>query len=164
MLDLVNQNDEIIGTMPRSGVYEKGLNNYRTINCFIKNSEGKLWTPRRQPNKRLFPNGLDFSCGGHVSSGETYLEAFAKEMSEELNIDITKTPYKELGSCTPGKDGVSSFMHVYEILSDIVPDYSTTDFSGYEWLYPKEIIQKIVEGDKTKEDLPKLIRKFYIKP
>lgn len=162
ILDLVNKNDEVVGTMPRSEVYEKGLSNYRTINCFIKSSEGKLWTPRRQPNKRLFPNGLDFACGGHVSSGETYLEAFAKEMSEELNIDVSKTPHKELGSCTPDKDGVSSFMRVYEITSDVVPDYNTEDFSSYEWLYPEEIIQKIEEGEKTKGDLPKLIRKFYL--
>jgi isopentenyldiphosphate isomerase len=161
ILDLVNENDEVIGTMPRSEVHSQGLHNYRVINCFIKNSEGKLWTPRRQPTKRLFPNGLDFSCGGHVSSGETYLDAFAKEMSEELNIDITKVTYKELGFCSPLKDGVSSFMRVYEITSDTVPDYNPEDFSSYEWLYPEEVLQKIEQGEKTKGDLSKLIRKFY---
>ena len=45
ILDLVNENDEIIGNMPRSEVYAKNLNNFRVINCFIKNKEGKLWIP-----------------------------------------------------------------------------------------------------------------------
>ncbi len=162
ILDLVDENDEVIGAMPRSEVYSKGLNNHRVINCFIKNSEGKLWTPRRQPTKRLFPNGLDFACGGHVSSGETYLEAFAKEMSEELNIDITKVIYKELGFCSPLKDIVSSFMRVYEIISDTAPDYNPEDYSGYAWLSPQEITEKINSSIPAKGDLPKLIHRFYL--
>lgn len=163
ILDLVNEHDEIIGNMPRSEVYAQGLHNYRVINCFIRNSEGKLWIPRRKPTKKLFPNGLDFSCGGHVSSGETYLEAFQKEMLEELNIDVTVTPYTELGICTPKKEGVSAFMHVYEIQSDVTPNYNPEDFSGYEWLSPLEILAKLEAGDNSKDDLPKLIRKFYLK-
>lgn len=45
ILDVVNENDEVIGNMPRSEVCEKRLNNFRVINCFIKNNAGKLWTP-----------------------------------------------------------------------------------------------------------------------
>lgn len=162
ILDLVNDQDEVIGSMPRSEVHAQQLTNYRVINCFIKNSEGKLWIPRRQPTKKLFPECLDVSCGGHVSSGETYKEAFQKEMMEELNIDITATPYKELGACTPLKDGTSAFMYVYEIESDTVPAYNPEDFQSYEWLAPKEVLLKLEQGDKSKDDLPRLIRKFYM--
>lgn len=161
ILDLVNEKDEIIGSMPRSEVYAKNLNNFRVINCFIKNSEGKLWVPRRQANKRLFPNALDVSCGGHVSSGETYEVAFAKEMSEELNINISKTTYKILGTMTP-KDGASAFMTVYEIESDVVPNYNPDDFISYEWLTPEEVMGKLADGDISKDDLPKILKRFYL--
>lgn len=161
VLDLVNEHDEVIDAMPRNEVYAKDLHNFRVINCFIKNSDGKLWIPRRQSHKRLFPNCLDVSCGGHVSSGETYEEAFQKEMMEELSIDIMTTPYTELGICTPHQDGTSAFMHVYEIESDIAPNYNPEDFTGYEWLTPREVLTKLELGDKSKEDLPKLIQKFY---
>jgi isopentenyl-diphosphate delta-isomerase len=143
-------------------VYAKDLHNFRVVNCFIKNSDGKLWIPRRQSRKRLFPNCLDVSCGGHVSSGETYEDAFQKEMMEELNIETTTTPYIELGICTPSTDGTSAFMYVYEIQSDIVPNYNAEDFSGYEWLTPREVLAKLEAGDKSKDDLPILIQKFYI--
>ncbi len=161
ILDLVNENDEIIGSMPRSEVYAQNLHNFRVINCFIKNSEGRLWTPRRQAHKRLFPNALDMSCGGHVSSGETYDEAFAKEMSEELNIDVSKVTYKVLGTMTP-KDGVNTFMTVYEIISDTAPAYNEDDYSGYEWLSPAEILERLASGETSKDDLPVLIKKFYM--
>ncbi len=161
ILDLVNENDEIIGSLPRSEVYAQNLHNFRVINCFIKNSEGKLWIPRRQAHKRIFPNALDMSCGGHVSSGETYDIAFAKEMSEELNIDVSKVTYSVLGTMTP-KDGVGAFMTVYEIISDTVPTYNEDDYSGYEWLSPAEILERLASGDTSKDDLPVLIKKFYM--
>jgi isopentenyldiphosphate isomerase len=163
VLDLVNENDEIIGQMERGGVYENNLNNFRVINCFIKNSEGKLWIPKRQTNKRMFPNCLDVSCGGHVSTGETYEEAFAKEMSEELNIDISKLSYKVLGRCNPRDGNMSAFMYVYEIESNDSPNYNQDDFQSFEWLTPQELMEKINNKVKAKQDLPKLIKKFYLK-
>ncbi len=161
MLDLVNDEDTIIGSMERNEVYAKGLNNFRVINCFIKNSEGKLFIPRRQKHKRLFPLGLDVSVGGHVTSGETYDEAFKKEASEELNININDYPYKVLGLMTPHGDNVSAFMKVYEIESDETPSYNTDDFIEHYWLTPEESLLKIKNGCLSKDDLPKIIKKFY---
>jgi hypothetical protein len=42
ILDLVNEDDVVVGSLPRGEVYEKGLNNFRVINCFVKNKEGLL--------------------------------------------------------------------------------------------------------------------------
>lgn len=162
MLDLVNEKDEVIGTMERNEVYAKGLSNFRVINVFLKNSDGKLFIPRRQLTKRLFPGGLDVSCGGHVSSGETYLEACTKEVSEELNFDLSEVSCKVLGTMNPHNDGVSAFMTVYEIETDETPDYNREDFSEHYWLSPQEVIDKIANGDIAKGDLPKLLQKLYL--
>lgn len=162
MLDLVNEQDEVIDSMERNEVYAKGLTNFRVINVFLKNSDGKLFIPRRQLTKRLFPGALDVSCGGHVSSGETYLEACVKELQEELNIDLTQTKYKALGTMNPHQDGVSAFMTVYEIETDETPNYNPEDFSEHHWLTPEEVMAKINGGDKAKGDLPKLIEKYYL--
>jgi isopentenyl-diphosphate delta-isomerase len=162
ILDLVNEHDEVIGSMPRSEVYAKQLKNFRVINCFIRNSDGKLWIPRRQSHKKIFPNALDVSCGGHVSSVETYEEAFAKEMSEELNMNIANYPYKVLGTMNPYTDSVAAFMTVYEIQSDDAPDYNHDDFSEYYWLTPEEVMKRLENGDTSKSDLPPLLKKFYL--
>lgn len=162
MLDLVDNNDTVISSMERNEVYANKLNNFRVINGFIKNSEGKLFIPRRQKNKRLFPLALDVSVGGHVTSGETYEEAFAKETAEELNVDIYSIPFKILGTMNPHTDNVSAFMTVYEIQSDLTPAYNPDDFIEHYWLTPEEILLRIENGDSAKGDLPKLIKKFYL--
>jgi len=138
VLDLVNENDEVIGSTTRKDIYAQGLRNYRVIHAFIINDEGKLWIPRRVGSKKLYPNGLDYSIAGHVESGETYTEGLIKEAKEEVGLDLTKTPYKEIGRFSPHMHAVHCFQHVYEISSNEVPDYSHDDFSGFEWLPPKE--------------------------
>lgn len=162
-LDLVDVNDTVIGQKLRSEVYAEGLSNFRVINAFIKNSEGKLWIPKRGPRKRIYPNALDMSVGGHVESGEDYDFSFARETAEELNIDTTKVPWKFLGKCTPHEHGMSAFMHVYEISSDDAPDYNPDDFTEANWLSPKELRAELESGVPAKSDLVTLLNIFYQK-
>ena len=160
-LDLVNRQDEIIGKKLRSVVYAEGLSNFRVVNAFLVNMQGQLWIPRRSLNKRLFPGGLDMSMGGHVESGETYEQAFKRELMEELNIKEDESVWKLLGHLTP-QDGVSAFMKVYEISADITPQYNHNDFSESFWLSPIELIKRIEAGEFSKSDLPILVQKFYV--
>lgn len=160
-LDLVDEEDRVIGVLPRSEVYARGLRNIRVVNLFIINSKGELWIPRRTAHKKLYPLHLDMSMGGHVMSGEAYDEAFGRETAEELRIDVAKTPYRLLGNLTPHEHGVSAFMKVYEITQDEAPPYNPDDFVEYFWLKPEEVLARIVAGEKAKSDLPKLVKIFY---
>lgn len=93
-LDLVDENDIVIGRKKRSEIYAENLSNYRIINAFVINSKGEIWIPRRSSNKKLFPSCLDMSVGGHVESGETYEDALKREAQEELNINVDKMPVR----------------------------------------------------------------------
>ncbi|HEX3099695.1 MAG TPA: NUDIX domain-containing protein [Patescibacteria group bacterium] len=160
-LDLVDENDNVIGKKKRSEVYAENLTNYRVINAFVINAAGRIWIPRRAVNKRIFPSCLDMSVGGHVESGEDYDTALKRETFEELNIDLNITPYTLLGHLSPQEHQVSANMNVYEIKMDETPDYNREDFTEYFWLTPAELFQKIAQGNKTKDDLPVLIKSFY---
>jgi isopentenyldiphosphate isomerase len=162
LLDLVNENDQVIGSLSRKDVYAKGLRNYRVVHAFIIDSEGRLWIPRRVTTKKLYPNGLDYSIAGHVESGESYEEALLKESREEVNLDLNTVPYKEIGYFTPHINNVHCFQKVYEINSDVAPNYNMEDFSGYEWLTPGEIVERFEKGDVGKEDIPEVIRLCYL--
>lgn len=160
-LDLVDANDNVIGKKLRSEVYAEKLSNFRVVNAFVINSEGKLWIPRRGPTKRVFPDCLDMSMGGHVESGEDYDTSFKRELAEELRIDAGIASWKVLGNLTP-LDGVSAFMRVYEIQQDAVPDFNRDDFVEYWWMTPEEVVAKVEGGEPAKSDLVKLVRRFYL--
>ncbi|MDO8551091.1 MAG: NUDIX hydrolase [bacterium] len=160
-LDLVDENDNVVGKKKRSEVYAENLSNFRVVNAFVVNSKGEIWIPRRSADKRIFPLCLDMSMGGHVESGETYEDTLKRETHEELNIDTDKTQVRLLGHLSPQKDGVSANMNVYDIKMDEAPDYNKSDFVEYFWLTPKALFERIAKGDKTKGDLPKLVKIFY---
>lgn len=161
-LDLVDHQDRVIGKLERAQVYAQGFHNFRVINAFLINEQGQLWVPRRTAHKRLFPLHLDVSVGGHVSSGETYEEAFAREMQEEIGIALSDVCYKDLGLLTPHQHGVSAFMHVYTFFYEQVPPYNTNDISEYYWFYPHELMKKITSAsDKAKGDIPFLLNYFF---
>lgn len=160
-LDLVDENDVVIGKKLRSEVHAEKLKNYRAINLFIRNSKGQLWIPRRTAHKQLYPLGLDFSCAGHVESGHTYELTLKKEVMEELNIDTDAARVRFLGKTTP-KDGTSCFQMNYEIVSEESPQYNPEDFIEAYWLYPEEVVKKIEAGDVAKSSLAPLVRRYYI--
>ena len=160
-LDLVDENDNVIGKKKRLEIYAQGLSNFRVVNVFVINSKGAIWVPRRASDKRIFPSCLDVSMGGHVESGETYEDALKRETREELNIDTDKIQVHLLGHLSPQRDGVSANMNVYEIRMDEAPKYNENDFTEYFWLTPEALFDRITTGEKTKDDLPKLVKIFY---
>ena len=103
-LDLVDENDNVVGKKKRSEVYAENLSNFRVVNAFVVNSKGEIWIPRRAENKRIFPLCLDMSMGGHVESGETYEKMLKRETQEELNIDTDKAQVRLLGHLSPQKE------------------------------------------------------------
>lgn len=160
-LDLVDGNDHVVGKKKRSEVYTENLSNFRVVNAFVINRNGEIWIPRRTSDKRIFPLCLDMSMGGHVESGESYEDAFRRELKEELDYNIEEIDYRLLGHLTPREHGVSAFMNVYEIKSEQTPNYNKKDFVEYFWLTPKMLFERITQGEKTKGDLPKLVKIFY---
>ncbi len=164
ILDLVNDQDEVIGQIPRSRIDHEGIHNNRVINAFIKNDRGQLWIPRRVATKRSCPLALDVSVGGYVMSGETYDQALFRETIEEVRLDLQTVPYQLLAKFTPKDDGVYAFQQVYEIAYDADPDYNQDDFVEAYWLFPEDVMQRIKNGDSSKSDLPKLIKKIYLSP
>lgn len=161
LLDLVDEHDQVIATWTRSKIYRAGMSNFRAVNAFLVNDAGQLWIPRRTASKRIFPLCLDMSVAGHVASGEDYLTAFRRELHEELNLVLDNVDWKFIRHLAPHlPQGVSCFMHLYEIKFNQVPNFNREDFVEYYWLYPHEVITMLNNGDKSKDDLPKLIE-FY---
>ena len=157
LLDIVNEQDKVIDQKYRSEIYEKKLSCFRVINVFLVNNKKQVWIPRRTKHKKLFPLCLDASVGGHVKAGESYEQAFSRELKEEINFDASLYKYEIITKLTPQEHNVSAFMQLYVIYTDITPDYNMDDFESACWMDISELQEKIKDGATTKGDLPVLI-------
>lgn len=164
LLDIVNEHDQVISQKYRSEIYEQQLSCFRVINAFLINHQKQVWIPRRTKHKKLFPLCLDASVGGHVMAGESYQQAFERELKEELNIDALHCKYEIIAKLMPHKHNVSAFMQLYLIYTDIVPTYNIDDFESAEWFDILELQAIIKNGEPTKGDLPILINviEYYL--
>jgi isopentenyl-diphosphate delta-isomerase len=162
-LDVVDESDVVVGRTLRSAMMDVMDGYFRAINLFIRNSKDELWIPRRTAHKKLFPLGLDFSCAGHVQSGDTYEETLKKEVAEELNLDIDRFDVRVLGKSAPNTaQHVRYFAMDYEIRSDEVPEYNPDDFVEYYWLKPEEVVRRIEAGEAAKSYLAPLVKRYYL--
>lgn len=144
-IDLVNENDEVIGSEEKMIVYKSGTKNFRTINVFFVNSNGEILIQRRSNNRKLFPGMWDFSAAGRIKSGEDYKHSAVRETEEELGV---KVPLKEVAYLSPYKLNISSFKKIFVAHYD--GDFNNYDNDGIAELFymnPEEIKNKLEEAD-----------------
>lgn len=163
-LDLVNEQDQVMTSVPRSVVYEQKLfSQMRSVWLMLRNSQGQLWIPRRSYSKSHLPGYLDGSVAGHVSAGEDYESAMIREAVEEIGLDMRNIKYRLLGKITPIEDHAFCFVQVYEAVVEQAPEnWNRQEFCEWFWLTPQEILRRAEDGDKYKDILILIVKKFYI--
>ena len=89
-LDIVDENDCVIGKASFDEVRSKGLRR-RTVNIIVARDKSllEILIAKRSARQVSSPNKWHVSAGGHVDSGETYIEAGYREMREELFANQT---------------------------------------------------------------------------
>lgn len=157
VLDVVNQNDQVTGTIRRSDLNQLKNGYVRAAELLIQNDKGELWIPRRTIQKRIAPGGLDFSGAGHVASGDDYQETLYREVKEELNLDIDKSKLKFLKKFTPQPHLPPYFRAVYMYYDNSTPNYNREDFSEYLWIKPRDLLAKLRAGESAKQSLTETI-------
>jgi isopentenyldiphosphate isomerase len=159
-LDLVDQNDRVIGTIGRSQIStltDGGGRYIRTACALIRNSEGKYWVPRRTAHKSIAPSGLDCAMSEHMGIGETYLDAAIRGFQEELNLTITPKDIRLLGVLSP-LPRLPYFGACYIYQTDKEPDYNQDDYVSAEWLTADEIIAQVEAGTPAKSTLVPFVK------
>ncbi len=161
LLDIVDQHDNVIGQKWRSEVDKHPELYIRSVVAFIENDQGQLWIPRRVASKKRYPLALDMSVAGCVGAGESYEQAFAREVQEEVNIDIKQVPCELMGYLKPPHDGIKYCMKIYKIKLNQAPNYNPDDYCEYYWLTPQQAMDRVKNGDYHKPGLPILLRLLY---
>ena len=88
ILDIVDENDRVIGQRPRKECNSNPDLTHRSIFILLYNSKGEILWQKRSPTKDINPGYWVTSVSGHVDSGESYQETAHREIKEELGIDV----------------------------------------------------------------------------
>lgn len=161
-LDIVNDNDQVIGIIDRSAFTHRNDLYSRAVLSFIINDQGKLAIMRRTADKFHCPLHLGI-VGGGVQSGESYEQAIMREIAEETTLTIADEQLVFKGYFAPNEGWDSHvFKKVYEVkISSTHFNYNPDDFCELYWLTPQELIQK-TSTDKLAYGLEWLVRRYYL--
>ena len=86
MLPLVEPGGLVYGQATREYCHSGSHVLHPVVHLHIIDHFGKLYLQKRSMTKDLLPGYWDTAVGGHVSYGETILEALYRETSEELGL------------------------------------------------------------------------------
>lgn len=115
MLDIVNEHDEVIGTLERSEVSKRGLG-CRIVAVLFYRPNGEVILQRRHHTKSM-PGKLTTTVSGHVESGKTYDETAVKETKEETGVRLEIDQFTNLGALyydsTNGMRWAGIYLHEY---------------------------------------------------
>ena len=85
IIDIVDDQDVVIGTATKQEAQEKGLR-HRIVRITLEDPAGNILLQKRRDDKELYPGCWDTAAAGHVDAGEDYLAAAEREMYEELGV------------------------------------------------------------------------------
>jgi len=84
-VDLVDENDVVIGSVTRLEAHEQGLL-HRAVHVLLFDRAGSLILQKRSESARFNPGCWTSTISGHVGEGETYEIAAHREVTEELGL------------------------------------------------------------------------------
>jgi isopentenyl-diphosphate Delta-isomerase len=85
LLDVVNDQDVVIGQQMRSVVHQVGLQ-HRGVHVLLFTDLDKMLVQKRSADRAASSLLLDCSVSEHVKAGESYLDAAIRGMKEELGL------------------------------------------------------------------------------
>jgi 8-oxo-dGTP pyrophosphatase MutT (NUDIX family) len=81
-LDTYDESKNFIGSYPRDYVHQHALW-HNTVHCWLYDSLGNVYFQIRKDEGTFYT-----TASGHVLAGETIKEAFAREIKEEIGVNI----------------------------------------------------------------------------
>jgi 8-oxo-dGTP pyrophosphatase MutT (NUDIX family) len=134
-VERVDGQDRVLNVVDRGEAIRRGwLHRVATVVC--RDARGRVLVHRRSPDAPRFPDQYNWLLGGAAEVGESYEEAAARELTEELGVRArVRFVFKYLcrGAFSPYWLGV----HEAVIDADITPDPS--EIAWHDWLPEAEL-------------------------
>lgn len=142
LFDVVNEQDEVIGVEKRAVVHAKKLLHRGTHIWMIHPETYQVLIQKRSLLKDTYPNCWTSSVSGHIDSGEDYLQAAIREVTEEVGLN---PPFElEQIGYEPACQGTElEFTKLYICRHSGPFKYAEDEISELRWVTPDELTQWI---------------------
>ncbi len=161
MIDVLDENGIKTGEiLTRKEVHKKGIW-HRCIVVAIIDNNNQILMQQRSYKKDTNPGKWDVSVAGHISAGQTSLEAAIREVEEEVGIHLYKEDLQYIfttrNESRPKEDHIAKHFYDFYIakISEIDMDHITLQESEVEnaKLVNKEEFKYMIEHeDMVKRD------------
>ena len=141
LLILVNDRDEVQGSLPKAECHEGDGVLHRAFSIFVFNSAGEVLLQRRSEQKHLWPLYWSNSCCSHPRSGETTEDAVHRRLMQELGIStplewlyefIYKAHYREVGT-------EHEYCSVWMGVSDEPATANKNEIAAWRYVQPRDL-------------------------
>ncbi|MFD5661908.1 NUDIX hydrolase [Streptomyces hirsutus] len=141
ILDIVDENDRVVGLSPRGEAYARGLRN-RCAFILVRDAEDRIFVHRRTATKLVHPSLYDMFVGGVVGTGESYAEAALREAEEELGVSGLPQPVFLFKFLYDGDRG-SWWSAVHEVRCDLPVKPQVEEVAWYTFLTEQELERRL---------------------
>jgi len=129
LLDIVDEQGEPTGqVLDKGAIHSRGLL-HRDVHLWLTNGRDLL-QQQRTWDKSIMPGAWDITVGGHVSSGESYLEAVMRETEEELGLQFRAERFINVGRIA-SQLVIPGWEYPHNVVGDnyviLEPDLAVTD-------------------------------------
>ncbi|NGO45237.1 NUDIX hydrolase [Streptomyces ureilyticus] len=135
LVERVDEHDEVLAVVSRGDAIRQGwLHRIATVVC--RDTAGRILVHRRPHEAARFPGGFNWMLGGAAQVGESYEEAAARELAEELGVRARTGfvfKFRCLGAISPYWLG----LHEAVVTGPIRPD--PEEIAWHDWLTEPEL-------------------------
>ncbi|UUU20878.1 NUDIX hydrolase [Streptomyces sp. DSM 40750] len=146
ILDIVDENDQVIGQAPRGEVYARGMR-HRAVFVLARDAEGRVFVHRRTATKLVFPSLYDMFVGGVVGTGESYDHAALREAGEELGVSGLPQPEPLFKFLYDDGVGRTWWSAVYEVRCELPVNPQVEEVAWHGFLAEAELERRLGEWE-----------------
>lgn len=159
MLDLVDREDNVIGSVRRSEAHRDLNLIHREVGVFIHDGKKRVLLQKRSANKEVAPGVWTTGAGGHVPKGVSPHAAVHHELKEELRFDADLRPVEKTFVSTDGQS-IFSYRFLGEVAGlEVVPNPEEVEAARF--FTKAEFDQLIKQGEKIYPRSENFVQRFW---
>jgi len=158
MMDVVNEDDEVVGTASKQEIYEKLLP-HRIAHILIFNDRGEMAIQKSSVHKKYCPLHWGTAVGGHVQAGESVEQAALREFKEEIGVQVpVEFAFRDWFT---GPRGIRKLLTTFRAHYDGPFAVNPFEVEKVEFFSLEKIGQMILAGEKFHPELLFLLKRHF---